>query len=207
MHHFTAHRLRFVTEVQTPIELNEHQGSAIRGALFNVLRRQFCAQREYTSCQPCALHAACPVSFLLATVDDEAQRGADLPRPYTVEPPLNAACKYQPGDALEFGLTMFSRALTLFPYVVVAAQSLQQDGLGRKLEALYAARQMLVERQKDLKGELDLPLTLRKPFVRRPLPDLEELEARLIAEAEREPLPDSLPRMHPADAAEQLPEM
>jgi len=79
--------------------------------------------------------------------------------------------------------------------------------LGRKLEALYAARQMLVERQKDLKGELDLPLTLRKPFVRRPLPDLEELEARLIAEAEREPLPDSLPRMHPADAAEQLPEM
>jgi hypothetical protein len=32
MNHFTAHRLRFVTEVQRTIELNEHQGSAIRGA-------------------------------------------------------------------------------------------------------------------------------------------------------------------------------
>ncbi len=135
MHHFAAHRLRFLAEVQTPIELNEHQGSAIRGALFNVLRRQFCVERELPSCQPCALHVACPVSFLLATVDDEARRGADLPRPYTIEPPLNAAWRYAPGETLEFGLSMFSRALNLFPYLVVAAHSLQRDGLGRKVEA------------------------------------------------------------------------
>jgi len=134
MQHFTAHRLRFVAEAQTTIQLNEHQGSAIRGALFNVMRGQFCVQRQLDSCQPCLLHASCPVSFLLATVDDEAKRGADLPRPYTVEPPLAGGCRYLPGERLEYGLTMFSRALNLFPYVVIAAYALQSEGLGCKLK-------------------------------------------------------------------------
>lgn len=151
MHHFTAHRLRFVAEVQTPIELNEHQGSAIRGALFNVLRRNFCLEQQYKSCQPCPQHAHCPISFLLATVDDEGQRGADLPRPYTIEPPLcgdaarhasmhttdngSNVWHYAPGECLEFGLTMFARALNLFPYLVVAVTAMQREGIGRKVEA------------------------------------------------------------------------
>nr|MBC7245036.1 CRISPR system precrRNA processing endoribonuclease RAMP protein Cas6 [Chloroflexota bacterium] len=135
MHHFAAHRLRFVAEVQTPIELNEHQGSAIRGALFKVLRRNFCLQQHLDSCQPCPLHASCPVSFLLATVENEGWRGADLPRPYTIEPPLGATPSYAPGERLEFGLTMFSRALNLFPYVVVGVNALQREGIGRKVKA------------------------------------------------------------------------
>jgi hypothetical protein len=36
MHSCTAHRLRFITEVRTPVELNEHQGAAIQGALFHI---------------------------------------------------------------------------------------------------------------------------------------------------------------------------
>jgi len=135
MQHFTAYRLRFVGEVQTQIELNKHQGSAIRGALFNVLRRHFCFQQQYKSCRQCTQHAACPVSFLLATVDDQGRRGADLPRPYTIEPPLEANACYMPGERFEFGLTMFSRALNLFPYVVIAVHAMQQDGIGRKVEA------------------------------------------------------------------------
>ena len=37
MEHFTAHRLRFECEVITPLRLNEHTGSAIRGAFFHAL--------------------------------------------------------------------------------------------------------------------------------------------------------------------------
>lgn len=135
MQHFTAHRLRFRCEVQTPIELNEHQGSAIRGALFHALRRRFCFEKQHESCRPCPLHAACPVSFLVATVDDKAERGADLPRPYTIEPPLGPRAEYAPGETLEFGLTMFSRALNLFPYIILAVHGLREEGLGRKVEA------------------------------------------------------------------------
>jgi hypothetical protein len=31
-----------VAQVQSTVELNEHQGSAIRGALFHALRDRFC---------------------------------------------------------------------------------------------------------------------------------------------------------------------
>jgi hypothetical protein len=172
MHHFTAHRLRFVGEVQTTIELNEHQGSAIRGALFNVLRRNFCLEQHFTSCQPCPLHASCPVSFLLATVDDAAQRGADLPRPYTIEPPLGATPYYAPGDRLEFGLTMFARALNLFPYLVVAATALQRDGIGRKVETNRWQRGTFILREiwaeNPLTGQRQAVLQAKDPLVNVP---------------------------------------
>jgi hypothetical protein len=89
MDHFTAHRLLFECEVVTPLRLNERAGSAIRGAFFHALRNGFCAfarDRE-TQCARCALVAACPVAFLAGTLDDKSERGADVPRPYTIQPP------------------------------------------------------------------------------------------------------------------------
>ena len=58
MHTFTAHRLRFLAEAQSTIELNEHQGSAIRGALFHALRNRFCANQAAGECAACAPRAA-----------------------------------------------------------------------------------------------------------------------------------------------------
>ena len=75
MNHFTAHRLRFVTEVQHTIELNEHQGSAIRGALFHALRNRFCGNREAGECAACPLVATCPV----ATVTSIEEKLSRLP--------------------------------------------------------------------------------------------------------------------------------
>jgi hypothetical protein len=88
MHNFTAHRLRFVTEVQHTIELNEHQGSAIRGALFHALRNRFCGNREAGECAACPLVATCPVATLVSTLRPGSRRGRDVPRPYTVQPPV-----------------------------------------------------------------------------------------------------------------------
>ncbi len=157
MDHFTAHRLRFVTEVQTPVELNEHQGSALRGALFHALRNRFCNNREAEECAACPLVAACPVAFLVSTLRPESERGRDVPRPFTIQPPLprrdNAhdppedagtgsghpveregrlAFRYEPGESLEFGLTLYARALQLFPYVVLAVSEFERGGLGRR---------------------------------------------------------------------------
>jgi hypothetical protein len=88
MHNFTAHRLRFITEVQRTIELNEHQGSAIRGALFHALRNRFCGNREAGECAACPLVATCPVATLVSTLRPGSRRGRDVPRPYTVQPPV-----------------------------------------------------------------------------------------------------------------------
>ena len=133
MENFTAHQLHFTCEVQTPILLNEHQGSAIRGALFHALRHQFCFNKKAKDCGECAVWATCPICFLVATRDPESKRGIEVPRPYIIEPPLGGKIHYEPGEPLEFGLTMFAQALNLFPYVVLGGQSLERGGLGKKL--------------------------------------------------------------------------
>ncbi|MEE8390527.1 MAG: CRISPR system precrRNA processing endoribonuclease RAMP protein Cas6 [Anaerolineae bacterium] len=155
MQNFSAHRLRFVAQVQTSIELNEHQGSAIRGALFHALRNRFCGlsrsrgrpNREAAECAACPLVATCPVATLVSTLKPGSVRGQDVPRPYTVQPPLPdtgghpietgngpLVFRYEPGERLEFGLTLYAQALQLFPYVVLAVGEFERGGIGRKLQ-------------------------------------------------------------------------
>jgi hypothetical protein len=151
MHHFTAHRLRFVAQAHDIVELNEHQGSAIRGALFHALRRKFCAfaRDPQATCEHCALAQSCPVATLVSTLDPQHARGQDRPRPFTVQPPTHDTApaghfweredgsgvfRYEPGEVLTFGLTLYAQAMQLFPYVVLALQEFEEGGLGRKCE-------------------------------------------------------------------------
>jgi hypothetical protein len=133
MEHFTAHRLHFECEVVEPIQLNAHTGSAIRGAFYHALLNGFCMNRQARTCNVCPLAATCPVAFLVSTLDQNSDRGSNVPRPYTVQPPLDGKTVYAPGDTLAFGLTMFARALSLFPYVVLAIQRLEIGGLGKRV--------------------------------------------------------------------------
>jgi hypothetical protein len=144
MHHFTAHRLWILAEAQETVELNEHQGSAIRGAFFHALRGHFCFRREATECALCPLSAACPVAFLVSTLDPQSARGRDVPRPFTIQPPLPGSghavelpdgrrvYHYRPGETLRFGLTLYARAMQLLPYVVLALTETERGGLGRR---------------------------------------------------------------------------
>lgn len=131
---FSAQRLLVRAKVATPIYLNEHKGSALRGAIFNSLRKAGCSQLQLKSCHPCTLVAACPISFLLATVDEQSRRGIDVPRPFTIQPPLTAPNVFQAGENFEFGLTLFARSVNFLPYLVVALQDMEKEGLGTKTE-------------------------------------------------------------------------
>lgn len=126
-----AHILRFVVEATTTIHLREHKGSTIRGAFFHALRSSFCTFPSSRSCKDCSLWTTCPVCYLVATLDEGADRGQDIPRPYVIRPPLDSRVVYRPADRLEFGITLFSRALNLFPYVIVAVNRMGEAGLGR----------------------------------------------------------------------------
>jgi hypothetical protein len=155
MQNFTAHRLTFITEARSTVELNEHQGSAIRGALFHALRRNFCAfaRDRAMHCERCALVKTCPVALLVSTLDRGHPRGQNRPRPYTIQPPLfggdmdgvrgraghpvelddgRLVFHYEPGEILAFGLTLYADAMTLFPYVVLAVGEFERGGLGRR---------------------------------------------------------------------------
>ncbi len=151
MDNFTAHQLHFTCQVQTPILLNEHQGSAIRGALFHALRNQFCFSKKTKDCGECAVWATCPICFLVATRNPKSERGVDVPRPYVIEPPLDGKIRYQPGETLKFGLTMFAQALNLFPYVVLGSKALERGGLGKRINE--SANQRMGESASQRRGE------------------------------------------------------
>ena len=147
MEHFTAHQLRFTCRVKTPVALNEHQGSAIRGALFHALRNRFCMNREVVECAACPLVGTCPVATLVSTLKPGSGRGRDVPRPYTIQPPRpgtgghlvetgNGRCffRYEAEEELKFGLTLYAQALQLFPYLILAVGEFEQGGIGRKVQ-------------------------------------------------------------------------
>ena len=170
MHDFTAHRLRFVAQVETPMSLDPYVGTGLRAAFFNALTGQFCMNPlalHNGGCGGCPLGLSCPVAYLVATLDPEADRGENVPRPLTIEPPLwrteageeEAEGRYarrkaeggpeavgsperrverwasvlHPPAVFEFGLTMFARALSLFPYVVLSLERMERQGLGHRL--------------------------------------------------------------------------
>lgn len=132
---FTAHHLRFEVQARTPLLLPAYAGPSIRGALFGALRRHFCpgAASELESAEH---NTFCPVCWLMATEKPENQRGRDVPRPYTVEPPLlregygERPWRCEPGDRFAFGLTLFAQALHLYPYLVLALPLMGQAGMG-----------------------------------------------------------------------------
>ncbi len=131
----TTHHLEFTATALTPLELDDQAGSSIRGAVVGGLWDRFCANKAAPTCAACPLLRVCPVAALIAPMREDGETGgAQRPRPYTVRPPLGPR-RYAPGDTLSFGITLIGQAAALFPYVVMAAQGVEQSGLGRKIPA------------------------------------------------------------------------
>lgn len=124
-------------QILSPLGLGRHVGAALRGALFESLRSNLnvCLYKHLPSCQPCTLRQVCPLSGLLATVDDEATRGHDAPRPMAIRPPLDGVRVYPTGSVLRFGAAFFGDGARYVPYLILAARELERSGLGLRLDA------------------------------------------------------------------------
>ncbi len=129
-----SHHFLFTTEVVSPLELDEHSGSALRGSFFDAVWTRFCNNKAALTCAACPLHTMCPVSALVAPLREENERGRDIPRPYVILPPLGGKKLYEPGAQLTFGITLFGNIVQLFPYIILAASALESKGLGRRLD-------------------------------------------------------------------------
>lgn len=129
------------TIVEHPIALHEHKGSALRGAFFHALRgrpnhpdwRGFCANQAAVDCRDCPLIEGCAVAQLLAPHNPDGTRGDQIPRPFTVKPPLEDKVDWLPGEPFRFGLSIVGDAIRLIPYVLMAVhQGMLHEGLGRR---------------------------------------------------------------------------
>ncbi len=129
----TVHHLLLTFTAATPVELDDNAGAAVRGAIVNALLQRFCANKEAPTCADCPLLNVCPVAALVAPMRDAGETGGDQrPRPYVIRPPQPR--RYAPGETLTFGLGLFGHAAELFPYLVMAAQGIEVQGLGRRLQ-------------------------------------------------------------------------
>ncbi len=128
MNNFTAHQLWFRCQALEPLEWHTHKGASIRGAFYQALVDGFCMNKPalfQAGCPGCPLVTTCPVAFLVSTLDPRGDRGQQVPRPYTVEPPLDTRTTYQAGDEFAFSITLFSRALQMFPYLILSMTRVQ----------------------------------------------------------------------------------
>lgn len=124
---FTATHFRFEVEALTTLSLDEYTGSTLRGALVQALQNSFCPARNLADVEH---QAICPVCWLLS---HESSPG-DSRRPYAIEPLLGDRRTFDPGERFQFGLTLFGRAVNLFPYLVLAIPQMGRTGMGHKLD-------------------------------------------------------------------------
>src|SRR5207249_1866640 len=83
--------------------------------LLGAVRDLACVNKAAPSCGACPLHPVCGVSQLLATVEDDGPRGAEVPRPFVVRPSLDGQRQVAPGEPFGFGITLIGEeALQLF---------------------------------------------------------------------------------------------
>lgn len=132
MDNFAAYCLRFRCRAVTEIAVPRHKGSMLRGALYRALIDDFCLNKYSPSCLTCSLNVVCPISRLAATVDRQNERGAEVPRPFALRPPIDATTHFKPGDAFEFGIILFGEGLALFPYLVLALCHAGERGIGNR---------------------------------------------------------------------------
>ncbi len=129
----TTHHFLFTAVVVSPLEMDDHSGAALRGSLFDAVWGRFCTNKASPSCAACPLHSMCPVSALVAPLREENQYGQDIPRPYIILPPLESTRRYEAGETLIFGITLFGSIIQLLPYIVMSLPVLEENGIGRKL--------------------------------------------------------------------------
>jgi hypothetical protein len=125
-----AHQLHLICTTTTALELPVVRGPVLRGALVQALLAEFCPVRGGTTCGTPILAAVCPICSLLATVEENAERGADVPRPFTIEPPLGSNSAFASNDPFEFGLTLFGDAVALLPYLLAGITRMGRGGIG-----------------------------------------------------------------------------
>jgi hypothetical protein len=123
----TMHRLVFTLETHDQVEFAVQVGSQLRGALYNSLRHQYCSapngKHDPTQAE------FCPVCWLMAREDSDSGRGKDVPRAFTLIPPMEL--KYKVGETFRFSVNMFGRAIGLFPYLVLALPMMGNEGVGQ----------------------------------------------------------------------------
>lgn len=126
----TVQHLRFQVRADESVYFENEPGAALRGALYEALSRNFCSETFGTATHMPGHSEVCPVCWLLAAEDPQARRGQNIPRPLTLQPPLDHV-HFSRGQMWSFGVSLIGRAQDMLPYIARAVQKMGRIGVGR----------------------------------------------------------------------------
>jgi hypothetical protein len=126
----TVQHLRFRVRADETIYFENEPGAALRGALYEALSKNFCSEAFGIETHASHHQETCPVCWLLAAEDPQAGRGQNIPRPLTLQPPLNRS-HFAAGQVMSFGISLVGKAQNMLPYIARAVQKMGGIGVGR----------------------------------------------------------------------------
>ncbi|MDQ7837995.1 MAG: CRISPR system precrRNA processing endoribonuclease RAMP protein Cas6 [Thermodesulfobacteriota bacterium] len=121
-------RFTFASELSAEAVLPPFKGSTFRGAFGVALKRVVCALRRQ-ECPDCLLNSRCVYAFFFESPP---------PNPFVIEPPLTTQTRFLPGEAFDFTLLLFGRAVEYLPYCVYAFDRMGQTGIGKRVNGRRA---------------------------------------------------------------------
>lgn len=121
-------------KARTRLFLPAYKGSTLRGGFGHAFRRACCVARS-KDCHACFLKDSCVYSWVFETpIPKDAalmRKYTSAPHPFVLEPPLGQRRQYEPGERLDFGMTLVGRAVDYLPHFIYSFHQLGKMGLGK----------------------------------------------------------------------------
>jgi len=129
-------RFEATAKFTSPAYLPLWSGNALRSGFGARLRDLVCLSREEPGqkkdCSDCLHRDICVYDFFYNARPPAGakvlRRQSDPPRPFTFEPPQSG--RYDQGDKVSFGFTLFGKGMQYLPYFLLALRNLGESGLG-----------------------------------------------------------------------------
>lgn len=127
MRGLSIHHMRFHARALQPIQFGDQPGTAVRGALYQALSEHFCSEPDTPLTGD--HQQRCPVCWLLRMEDRLYERGENIPRALTIQPPRTQ--HVEKGASFTFGLTLIGQARDMIIYLIRAAKTMGANGIGK----------------------------------------------------------------------------
>lgn len=124
-------RYRFEFEVEEDLLLPAYSGSTLRGIFGHALKRVACMTKA-KSCDGCPLLQTCPYPEIFEApvpVNSTLAKNKNVPQSYIIEPPEIGERVFKQGEAFQFEMVLFGKALSRIALINFAWQKALERGI------------------------------------------------------------------------------
>jgi hypothetical protein len=129
-------KLKVIAICEENAFLPPYLGSTLRGALGRELKKICCRKSYESNCMDCEYKSECYYTYFFVNLREQSEdmpyANMTNPNPFIIEPPLDGKRKYNPGDRLEFNITLIGNSTNYLPFIMISIENMLLKGLGYK---------------------------------------------------------------------------